>query len=309
MRHLKVLGLCLVAMFAVAALVASSATAGLPEFGQCNAKEGGKYANAGCTKKAKKGTGAFEWVKATALSEAAKTLRKNESVVDPGILRGDYIVCSPNRTRQAGSCESHGEVEEGGELETECENEFHHGKIVGTKEVKVGVAFIGCKALGSIPCSNGPIEGEIITNSLGGYLGYINKAAKEVGLLLTPEKKHGTFASFNCGGVVAITVGQGDKEEGTAYKESNGSENKGGNDSIISPITPVNEMSAEFKQVYTMNSEFENVPNKFEKKPRASLESFYAFPFEPGQGSKWSRAGESITTESHSEEGEGEIKA
>ena len=59
MRHVRMLGLCLVAVFAVAAVAATSASA-LPEWGSAKQRAGGKYSDSNCTKKAKPGTGTFE---------------------------------------------------------------------------------------------------------------------------------------------------------------------------------------------------------------------------------------------------------
>ncbi len=141
-------------------------------------------------------------------------------------------------------------------------------------------------------------------DGLKGELGYINKAAKEVGVRLEPAKKHGPFAEFFCSGFnLNTTVGVGNTKEGAAYSP----ENKGGNDQIISPITPVNTMSSTFTQVYTGNyTTVENVPNKFEGKPVSLLEDYLVNP--EGNSSKWSKAVEEITNVNTPSE-EGEIKA
>jgi hypothetical protein len=56
MRHVRMLGLCLVAVFAMAAVATTSASA--LEWGQCYhfGPIGGKYTDSNCTKKAKKNT-------------------------------------------------------------------------------------------------------------------------------------------------------------------------------------------------------------------------------------------------------------
>ena len=316
MRHVRMLGLCLVAVFAVAAIAATSASA-LPEWGKCEAKAGGKYSDANCTKKAsKKSPGEFEWKKATEFTENERGFRGNEVIPHKGLLTTTFIKCSGGK-QEPGSCASHGEEEVTFPIEVECQREFHTGKVKGTKEVaNVLVAFASCVVFGSIPCSNTPIEGEIDTNPLKGSLGYINKPNKEVGVLLTPETKHGSFAQFSCGGIITTVVGQGSKTQGTAYKETSGEENKGGNDGIISPITPVNKMTGDFTQTYTINAEDENIPSKFEGKPRELLEDYEYPPFENANKSKWSKAGETIVSESHqqgpngsTEESEAAIKA
>ena len=92
------------------------------------------------------------------------------------------------------------------------------------------------------------------TNPLKGELGYIKKSAKEVGVELEPAKKGGAFAEFECAGTLGTVVGVGSKKTGAEYTSSgcNGScpgttpteEAHGGYDGIISPITPVDQMTA-----------------------------------------------------------------
>jgi hypothetical protein len=299
------LGLCLVAVFAVAAVAATSAMA-LPEWGQCYAKAGGKYANSNCTVKAKKGAGEFEWRKGASVEPSQ---RKFSGAGGLGILAGEYKICEPHASRRT-HCENEGEeVEYFGEpLNVECESEFNHGETSGAKGVaNIAVIFRGCKLLGSVPCSNTSNEGEIQTSTLKGELGYINKSTKDVGVLLEPTIKHGLFADFTCiGGAIGTAVGVGNKTEGAAYSP----ESTGGYDGIISPVTPVNEMSTEFTQVYTINGSEENVPNSFEGKHIELLESYLYNTGEPGVSTKWSRAGESITNVNKQLSGEPvEIKA
>ena len=140
----------------------------------------------------------------------------------------------------------------------------------------------------------------------GGTLGYISKANKEVGVDLTPTKKKGSFAQFSCGAFLGTVVGEAGKagphEGGPVYKP------KGGGDAIISPITPVNEMTKQFTQVYTTNEADENIPNKFEKGPLQVLESYTYNAEEPQLSWLWGKAGESITNVNTSNEA-AEIKA
>ena len=160
------------------------------------------------------------------------------------------------------------------------------------------------RVFGSFPCQNTPDTGEILVNELKGSLGYINKATKEVGVKLEPIKKHGQFAQFDCLGLVTTTVGVGNSKEGAYYTP----ENKGGNDQIISPITPVNTMTREFTQVFTVNPETaENIPNKFEGKPLSLLEDFTTPDSTPGKGSMWSPASEEITNVNYLCNGDNEV--
>jgi hypothetical protein len=65
MRRIRMVGLCLVAMFAIGALAASMAQAASPEWGRCEKTKGGKYKEAAClteaTQKKGKYTGKYEW--------------------------------------------------------------------------------------------------------------------------------------------------------------------------------------------------------------------------------------------------------
>lgn len=69
MRYVRTLGLCLLATFALSAMIAGSASAALPEWGQCKEHAEGNYENAGCTVKAHKSHGKslgnYEWADTT----------------------------------------------------------------------------------------------------------------------------------------------------------------------------------------------------------------------------------------------------
>jgi hypothetical protein len=305
-------GLCLVAVFAIASVAATSASA-LPEWGQCFAKAGGKYADSNCQKKAALGKGTFEWRKGT---EVVGKHFSGENLGAGGVLSTELHACEGKEGKEEGLYYGHRVpakkcVEGGGEvgpaftLKVECESESNKGETAGSKEVKnVSITFLGCKLFGSAPCSNGTKEGEIQVNALKGSLGYINKKSKEVGLLLEPVIKHGEFAKFNCIGIETV-VGVGNSKEGAAYSP----ETTGGYDGIISPITPVNTMTTAFTQVYTINEKQENIPSHFEGKHIELLEDYiYAAAHPETEGFMWSRAGEEITNVNHPEE-PGEIKA
>jgi hypothetical protein len=301
-KHIRIIGLCLVAVFAIAAAAASTASAGVPEFGQCFAKAGGKFANSNCTTKAAKGTGTFEWRKLPEVKES----KRFTGAGGTGVLSGRYEACVRGN-KDAACSEEQLEKEEAQVLEAsvECERETASGEETGTKEVKnVAVKFVGCKLFGSTPCSNSSVEGEINVNALKGKLGYIDKATKEVGVQLEPVTKKGEFAKFVCAGFITTVVGVDANSKTEALPAYSGT----GRDGIISPITPVNQMTHELTQVYTVNSEHENVPSKFEGKPAELLESYVENNNELQFRSAWSKAGETITNVNTSET-EGEIKA
>ena len=319
MRHVRMLGLCLVAALAVCAYAVSSASA-LPEWGKCEAKAGGKYKDRNCTEKAKKGA-------------SLKPVKFSGSNVGSGgvlvtSLHGCYeeegkgAATLPNaRVPRADCAPKGGGVKEFflNPVKVECEHESNTGEAVGKNGIaNVDVKFSGCKLFGSVPCSNGP-EGEILVNTLKGSLGYINKREHKVGVLLEPVTKHGEFAKFDCGGLIETVVGVGNSKEGANYTSSGCSglcpgatpseEKNGGYDGIISPITPVNKMTNSYEQVYTINNTTdENIPSKLEGKHIELLEDYIYNPENPALSEMWSPAGEEITNVNTPAE-EGEIKA
>lgn len=300
MRHLRIIGLALVAVFAVTAFAASSASA-LPEWGKCEAKAGGKYLDSNCTKKGTlKNPGSFEWKKGASLAPVSFSGHNEGSggVLTTGLNECHGGTDEGKRVPRKTCTEAGGTVSESGEghISVECAAETNTGVSEGAKKIsKVHVTFTGCNLGGSIPCnSEGAPEGEIHTNELKGELGYISKAAHEVAVKLEPAKKGGAFALFKCPGIVVATnVGVGNTKEGTAYTE--GGEAKGGYDQILSPITPVNAMTSTYTQVYTVNyTTLENIPSNLEKQHRSDLED-YLVNESIGFSSLWSRAGEEIT--------------
>jgi hypothetical protein len=348
-RHVRMLGLCLVAIFAVGALTAGSALAG-PQWVKCEkVGPGHNYTGPNCTKaeKAKpKGTGEYELYKAAEIE--AKRVANGKSPGVPftghnegsgGVLIGDDEWCygpgghpiqTQGWTRQR--CEEEypeaveeGEGRPGREYAVEsvrCGAESSSGEASGTSGVKnVHVTFTGCNIFSTIPCENGAPE-EIKTNELKGKLGYINKSAKEVGVLLEPVVKHGAFATFECpGSELSFDVGVGNKKEGTAWTNSGctGSclgtlpteETHGGYDGIISPIVPVNKTTSTYTQEYKLagaNTRGEhNTPANFENKHIDVLE-VQLTNLERGLVQEWGAAGEEITNVVEPEE-ESEIKA
>jgi hypothetical protein len=304
-RHMRmqVLGLSLVAALSVVALTASSASA-LPEFGQCvvQAKHEGKYTNNVCTKKAKKVaekfTGEFEWKKALEIPEAQRKLSGESGAA---VLRTTFLICEPS-AENLEKCREGEEELHFGPITVECEKQRNFAEISPTKASKeirfVNVRFEGCKALGSIPCANTASPEVIETETLKGKLGFINKAStpREVGILLEPAVKRGEFAKFQCEIGLTTHVGAAKEREFPAYPP------KGGGDGIISPITPVNTMTTEHTQVYSINEaegpeEDENVPSKFAgRSPLKVLEDWTQNSSEPQLRSKWSKAGETLTT-------------
>ncbi len=293
MKRIRIVGLCLVAVFAFGAIVASAAQAAGPEWGRCAPQKKGKYTEGNCLTEAaqnKHGVykGKYEWV--SLVEEEAKHggpwcgAQKKGNYTDPACTivsekkgvpnhKGHFEKYGPNFTGKGGvgilnaiaeTCylepgdvftpETKAECDHlsptsknvQSPLYVECTSERSSGNAKGVKDVeKIAVTFTGCELNGSIPCANTANPGEIVTKTLKGELGYLEKSAAppKVGILLEPEAG-GAFAEFACAeGVINITVGAGNAIEGMYYEGT-------GNDGIMAPVTPINASSTGFEQVF-----------------------------------------------------------
>jgi hypothetical protein len=221
MRRIRIVGLCLVSVFALTAFMASSASA-LPEWGKCVSKAEGKYTESNCVTKAKTGQPhIFERVKGKEIAKPGFTGTSGTSFLEGE--SGVKIVCS------AGS--------NSGKLDKD-------GSALAAKAVESVIAkFTGCgiPAFG-LQCKSGATAEEIVTNELEGNLVYKSKAKKEVLQELHPKVKGGAFASFECGGG-AVTVVVKEKPVAEGGKE--------GHNCIFGVNTPVNTMGLTGKTTFT----------------------------------------------------------
>ncbi|HEX4186473.1 MAG TPA: hypothetical protein VHY83_01125 [Solirubrobacteraceae bacterium] len=226
MKRIRIMGICLVAALALAAVVAGTASA-LPEIGRCVAQAGtGKYKDSNCTEKAKTlaSEKQFEFKKGPEPGKTGLKSAGGEGVLET--VSGTRIVC----TTQSATAKLK-------RLSTGV-----------TKEVESVIAkFEGCgiPAIGAICKSKGEPEGTISTFSLKGPIGYISGEKTKtpaVGQELTPTKAKGLFAEFEClgGGLVVKVKG----------KEGAAPEGRVGGNCIIAPVTPPNVMSTTATQEY-----------------------------------------------------------
>lgn len=389
MKRITVLATCLVAVFALAAVAVSSASAAEPEWGHCVAKpKKGNYTEGNCqtvatkTKTVKKvkeevpdHKGNFEWAPG---AEAACYAQKDGNYTDsgctkvaekttkgvkapdhkgkyektgagaftsksgPAILQADLDGCETREPEHNNMYECNIEGKPGpgeefgnsGYLAVECSGETATGSATGSKEVtNVAVVFHECynPNLGADCSSEGAAkEGEVKLEELKGELGYIEgkgTSHPKVGVLLEPAAAKGYFVKdFFCGNAAekeesgeVLTVGEGNATQGHTYQEEKAGEGKGGHDGIISPITPVNQMTSTFTQEYTQTAAVsgkeaaENIPARFEGGQRELLETrddfaenFYHDHEE--FGITWSKASEVLTNTNTDTEGPGEIK-
>ena len=181
-------------------------------------------------------------------------------------------------------------------LETECTSEHATGEAASSDEVtNVSVRFTGCTAFGQPATTEGLPAGEIQVNALKGKLGYIEgkgTPTPKVGVLLEPTTPGGAFAKFQTfEGVLELVVGVGNATSGSYYETAKSPGVPNGHDGIISPITPVNQMTHEFKQNYRAEEsevpcpencpaeddvlrQYQNVPNHFEGGQLDALEGY-----------------------------------
>lgn len=375
MRHIRMLGLCVIALLGLAVVAAAgTASAAEPEWGVCVEQKKGHYADSSCTtekfKENKKGekkySGKYEWKGGAApaeciakkhgnyLTSACDTEKEKKGV--PEEHKGKYEKLGPKFTGEGGAgiltaagydCKTPTEKNvqkpredctgatgnkgyslAAAEIKVECASEHASGEATGTDEIaNVSVRFVGCQTNGAPDTGPGLPAGEIQVNPLKGHLGYINKANHEVGVLLEPVASEGLFAEFEAlGGVAMERVGAGSATTGSFYEEDSAFPGEpNGRDGVISPITPVNQMTRTFTQNYRVedkfyeclaktcgNPEFDNkdwinIPSKFEGGPLAALEFWQEVPSSKYH-SEWSPSGEEVTNV-NTVEGEAEIKA
>jgi hypothetical protein len=179
MRRIKIMGLCLVAVFAMTAVAVSSASAA-PSFFECAkvAAGTGKFTNKTCSTE---GTGK------TAKYELKEGVGKGKEFKGKG---GAATLHTPAV---------------GGEVK--CKSFKDKGLVATpTTESKVISEFKTCESLKKKCVSPGAKAGTIITKNLKGVLGYITKSPLSVGVALSPET--GTvLAEFNCEGLEIETTG------------------------------------------------------------------------------------------------------
>jgi|GEM_PF-2493313 hypothetical protein len=220
MKRIRIIGLCLVAVFAMSAIATSVASAAKPEWASCTklGTSTGKYKDKACTTlKEKKGvpsaTGKYEYQPAVfpkceklAAStgkykdKACTTLKEKKGVP---VATGKYEKVSTftatlppgklsNKTLPA----------------VECTAGTGEGTMKASKEAeKVNLKFTGCtSASGAVVCTTaGEPAGTIKTADLNGKLIYV--PGKKVGILLAPEAPAVYFASFACPGAGEIRAG------------------------------------------------------------------------------------------------------
>jgi len=181
MTRIKVLGLALIAVFAIAAVGSAAASAAGPVYFTCGKAEknekkeyNGHYETKECKTSEFKGTGGkYKLVPGIGKGKVTKT------------KGGKAVLHSVNPEAKV-------------DIPVECTS-FKGGStpVAPNLVTKAVTTFSHCKALAA-PCSNGKKE-TIVTHSLAGSIGWINKAGNAVGTDLADEATPGApLAEFTC---------------------------------------------------------------------------------------------------------------
>lgn len=185
MRRIGVVGLCLVAVFALTAVVASSASAS-PEYFICaKAKGTGKYEDKACSTLASPGPGNYERV---AWTHAKKKLFKAKNEGSP--LANGVNPFGPHM----------GAGEPGQILPNPwiCEHEKVAGEVTGPRTARWNTTYTKCSALGTKCNSPGAKEGTIVTDPLESELVWLDKAHTKVGIKIRGLGPGGRLEHFEC---------------------------------------------------------------------------------------------------------------
>lgn len=180
MRHFKIMGLCLVAVFALSAVVASAASASLPAVYECaktvkfEGKYTGHYTSKACSEASKVVSGGKYELREYSKGEAGKTFKGKGGGADLAIEGVATVACTSSTDT---------------------------GKFSGPKTSNHTIAtFKGCEIAGLKCNSAGAPTGTVVTKSLAGEVGYISGKGTEhpvVGVDLRPET--GLYeAEFEC---------------------------------------------------------------------------------------------------------------
>jgi len=183
MKRMRILGLALVAVFALAAMTAAGASASKPVWKACvkSANNAGEFSDKNCSVSAG-GTGKYNLV--------------------AGIGKGKGF------KGKGGEATLHNVVPGKGDIKVTCKSFKDAGSVVAPSSVvKVTSVFSKCTSLGA-PCTSGKKKETIETASLAGELGYLNKAHTAAGESLTDEAAPGSgfLAQFECEGLAKVRV-------------------------------------------------------------------------------------------------------
>jgi hypothetical protein len=171
MKRIRLVGFCLIATFAMSAVMVATASAA-PDYGRCKPLTGGKYQDKGCTKASVPGKEKYEWYAwgselPTPENRGVTTKLKGKSATLETV-KGAKVVC----TSETGA-----------------------GEIAGPIQVIGTMTFKGCSSAG-LPCTTaGQAAGTIVAGPAFDYVAF--QSGKQGGRMLY----EGTYwISFECAG-------------------------------------------------------------------------------------------------------------
>jgi hypothetical protein len=174
MKRFKVIGLCLVAVFALSAVLAAGASAAAPEFFTC-------------LKAPTKGTGNYSAKNCEAASKVAGTGNYERGAWNAGkkvTFKGKGSNPRNNSLNPFGPAQKPGE---NAQIEgtTECKKEKLEGKMTGPKTSEWQTEYSSCEA-GGFKCLSKTLKsGHIKTDVLNSTLVFLDSAKTNVGILVT----------------------------------------------------------------------------------------------------------------------------
>jgi hypothetical protein len=178
MKRIKTIGLCLVAIFAMGAIMSAGASAAEPEWAECT--------------------------KAPKVGKSTPTGEFSEKNCSAGVAGGKYLLKSGigkgKKFKGTGGPSVLHNKGPFGDNKVECLTSKDEGEIQAPNiEKNVKVTFKGCTGLGHPCTSTGAKSGEIKSGPYKGELGYISKPGKMVGVDLNNESTPGgVMAEFSC---------------------------------------------------------------------------------------------------------------
>jgi hypothetical protein len=194
MRRIKIVGLCLVAVFALGAMTAGSALASPPEFGRClKGTEHSKsnYDSSKCIKLAGE----------DAVSEAEQ-LKKGVYKWNPGVVNNKFTTKMKEATVAT--------LETVGGTKITCKGETSTGEYTGLKTIGKMVAKFTVCSTSELACeSAGAGSGNINTSPLGGPIGFekIAEVASKDTIADELHSESGNVAEFSCAGLPVVVKG------------------------------------------------------------------------------------------------------
>jgi hypothetical protein len=172
MKRIQIVGLVLVAAFALGALVAAGAAQAAPEYGQCVAKKKGSYTNAGCTVASKPKKGKYVWdpgPSPTCVAKKKGEYTNSTCTTKAKPKKGKYEKECPNNCAAISATGGAAYLEGASGIKIECKtNGSEKGEILSATQATGVAVYTGCRieSLGVNCKSAGAAANEIKTYKL-----------------------------------------------------------------------------------------------------------------------------------------------